>query len=956
MNKRQLQGVITFLSHLGQVCRQIWTKLYRLRYLLLASLTAIALITIAPLTAQPAPPVATHIAQATTPAEWMAQGRARYQATQYTDAIAAWQQAMVGYQQQNDPIHQSSAQSNLGLAHLQLGQYPDAERHILAAQDRLLALSANASVRRILAQALSAQGQLAMAQGNAGLALQVFDQAAEHYAAVNDDNGSFKALLNQVQILRVQGRYGEMQRHLRTLETQLAATPESPLKVTGLRLLGQILHLAGQRTEAIDHLENSRILAEQINDAAGLSATLLTLGNLTPSESAIAALDYYDRAAAVAPTILGRLQADANAFGVLVTSGCHAEARSRLATLLPEVMALPPSRAAFFVQIHLASQILTAEETAAATRTKQAEPTEYAILPGTETAALLAQTTQQAQTLGDGQGQTYGLGYLGKLYELNQQWDDAVQVTQTALAVAQSIQIETATYQWQWQLGRIYEAQEKPDAAIKAYQQALDTLKKLRGDLVTGNADLRFSFREDVEPIYRHLVSLLLQSDSTRANTRLSNDSENYSENLDQALDVIESLQVETLVNFFRADCVVQLPEQSIDNLDTQAAVIYPIILNDRLEVVLSLPEQPLRHASPSTPTPKTIVNETLALLQDEVSNRWSKVPEISVSADGTDFTIVQDESPSSFQLAAQQAYDWLVRPFEAELEAADTDTLVFVLDGSLRNVPMAVLLDGERYLIQKYAIALAPGLQLIDPQPLAQRELQVLAGGLSQARGGFSALPNVAAELAAIQTEVPGQILLNNTFNKETFATQLTGTPFPVVHLATHGQFGDTLEDTFIVAWDGTIDANELSSLLQASEISRDGDIELLVLSACETATGSERTALGLAGIAVRSGARSTLATLWQVDDAGTALLMGDFYQRLANLNVTKAGALRQAQLSFLSGRVSASQKVLNTRLRQNKRTGAPPQRLEGSAPPAQIDYRHPYYWAPFVLIGNWL
>ena len=112
MNKRQLQGVITFLSHLGQVCRQIWTKLYRLRYLLLASLTAIALVTIAPSTAQPAPPAATRIAQATPPAEWMAQGRDRYQATQYTDAIAAWQQAMVGYQQQHDPIHQSSAQSN----------------------------------------------------------------------------------------------------------------------------------------------------------------------------------------------------------------------------------------------------------------------------------------------------------------------------------------------------------------------------------------------------------------------------------------------------------------------------------------------------------------------------------------------------------------------------------------------------------------------------------------------------------------------------------------------------------------------------------------------------------------------------------------------------------------------------------------------------------------------------
>jgi CHAT domain-containing protein len=195
--------------------------------------------------------------------------------------------------------------------------------------------------------------------------------------------------------------------------------------------------------------------------------------------------------------------------------------------------------------------------------------------------------------------------------------------------------------------------------------------------------------------------------------------------------------------------------------------------------------------------------------------------------------------------------------------------------------------------------------------------------GGLTESVQGFPQLPNVEAEIEAIKQQVSSDVLLDETFARNTFRDRLNELPFPIVHLATHGQFGEDLDSTFLLTHDDKINANELSAWLKFSEASRDAPIELLILSACETATGDDRAVLGLAGIAVRSGARSTLATLWQVDDAGTALFMSDFYQRLANTSQTKAKSLQQAQLRLLQ---------------------------------REDELQDPYYWAPFVLIGNWL
>jgi CHAT domain-containing protein len=473
------------------------------------------------------------------------------------------------------------------------------------------------------------------------------------------------------------------------------------------------------------------------------------------------------------------------------------------------------------------------------------------------------------------------------LYEQTQQWGIAQDLTQQALLLAQAINAPDIAYQWQWQLGRLLKAQGNIQDAIAAYTEAVKVLQSLRSDLVAINPDVQFSFTESVEPVYRQLVSLLLQPGST----------EPSQQNLAQARDVIESLQLVELDNFFREACLDAKPVQ-VDRVDSTAAVLYPIILSDRLEVILSLPQQPLRHYA--IPISDSQVERTLAQLLQGLTTRTR-----------TDFLPV-----------SQKVYDWLIRPAIADLANTNVKTLVFTLDGSLRRIPMAALHDGKQYLIEKYNIALTPSLQLVDPKPLQRQALKTLTLGITQGRKGFAPLENVAREVEKIQSELPSVVLLDQAFTSNAFREEIESSYFPVVHIATHGRFSSKAEETYILAWDESIKVKDFADILRSQNPSRVKPIELLVLSACQTAKGDKRAALGMAGIAVRAGARSTLATLWSVSDVATADLMGLFYQELIKTTRTKAEALRQAQLSLL---------------REPK-------------------YQHPYYWAPYVLIGNWL
>ena len=253
-------------------------------------------------------------------------------------------------------------------------------------------------------------------------------------------------------------------------------------------------------------------------------------------------------------------------------------------------------------------------------------------------------------------------------------------------------------------------------------------------------------------------------------------------------------------------------------------------------------------------------------------------------------------------------------------LESQHVTTIVFVPDGVLRTIPIAALHDGEHFLIERYAIATTPGIELTDPKPLGGEHLAVLLGGLSVAREGFEPLPNVVTELSRIQALMGGELLLDEAFRSQAVADEIVERDFDLVHLATHAKFDAQSSSGFLETFDGRLGLDQLAESLAGRF--REKPLELLVLSACETARGDERAALGLSGIAIKAGARSAIGSLWQVSDQATADLLVGFYEALRQPGTSRAAALQSAQLALLR----------------------------------QPQYRHPAYWSGFLLLNSWL
>lgn len=293
----------------------------------------------------------------------------------------------------------------------------------------------------------------------------------------------------------------------------------------------------------------------------------------------------------------------------------------------------------------------------------------------------------------------------------------------------------------------------------------------------------------------------------------------------------------------------------------------------------------------------------------------------------------------------AAQLYDWLIRPIAPELEARNIDTLMLSVDAGLRSLPFGALYDGERYLIEQYSYSLIPSLGLVDPryQPLAI-DAPMLAMGASQFIRQ-SPLPAVPAELSTlINHRRDGSILLNDAFTRDNVIRQRQRTPYPIIHLATHGEFNSgALENSYLQLWDGQIGLDEIRELGWS-----DPPVELLVLSACQTALGNSEAEMGFAGLAVAAGVKTAIASLWYVDDMATFLLMTELYQNLATAPI-KVEALREAQLALLRGNVQIEDGIL-----YSDRATEPIALPESLRNLSAQDVSHPYFWSAFTAIGS--
>ncbi|MEH2299038.1 MAG: CHAT domain-containing protein [Nostoc sp.] len=814
-------------------------------------------------------PVTTTVISSSQPTNWLEQGRNLYRSGRFAEAVTIWQTAAQQYHTQGDRLNEALSLSYLSLAQQEVNQWEAASQSI--EQSLKLLQTAKPSADAILwAQALNTQANLQLHNGKAETALESWQQAQKYYEQAGDKMGSLGSQINQAQALQSLGFYRRSKVQLEMLTQKLLTMPDSEIKISGLRSLGLALQMIGDGKNQ-EVLEQSLAIARKIEAKPYLSSILLSLGTTAVDlQDPEAALDYFEQAEQVATNPSDGLQARLARFKLFLDYDKPEFATPLAPQLLQQLKELPPSHTSLYAAINFVA-------------TLNRHSTSHQIVPLKDLAQLMAVTVKSAQQIQDAQAEAYALHQWGKLYRRTQQLSQAQELTQKSLDIARQLQANDIIAQSAWQVGQLDTQQGDRSKAISAYTEAVKALKSLRGDLVAINPDVQFSFRESVEPVYRELVGLLLDNQPSQAA-------------LVQARELIEALQIAELDNFFREACLDKT--QQIDQIDPTATVIYPIILPDRLAVILSKAGQPLDYY---------ITSKSQAEIEQTLGNFLVALNPVSDSKDRNRLS--------------QQIYDWLIRPGQINQGFKDTKTLVFVLDGQLRNIPMAALYDGKQYLIEKYAVALSPGLQLMATRS-KQNKMSAIVGGISESRAGFNALPAVESEVKQISKAVSSFILLNQEFTSQALAQHVKSSNAGIVHLATHGQFSSRLEDTFLLTWNGQINVKELSELLK----NRDGDpskaIELLVLSACDTAAGDDRAVLGLAGLAVKSGARSTIATLWPVKDKAAAMLMTHFYEQLRQPKITKAEALRQAQINMIQ----------------------------------QTDFHDPFFWSAFVLVGNWL
>ncbi|MBW4587996.1 MAG: CHAT domain-containing protein [Aetokthonos hydrillicola CCALA 1050] len=815
------------------------------------------------------------------------QGKILYEEGKLFDAVKVLEQAVKIFKAQRDDLKTAMTLSHISLVYQRLGLWDKASQAVIEGVKLLETQGKTRNSKdyaQVQAQILNTQGLLEMRQGKPEQALQTWEKATSAYTQARDSSGRIRNQINQAQAMQALGLNRNALAQLTQINQNLQHQPDSVLKAAGLRNLGNVLRVVGDLDQSKKVLQQSLAIAQQLGSPSDVSDALQSLGNLAQvQQDPQTALKLYQRSAATSTNPNTKLKSQLSQLNLLLENQQLSFVRDFLPQIQSQIAHLPPSHETIYAKIDFAQSLK---------EFKQLEPQNSP--SWNEIAQLLATSVQQAKSIGDHRAEAYALGSLGGIYEQTQQWNSAQQLTQQALLKAQAINALDVAYQWQWQLGRLYKAQRNRKAAIASYTEAYNTLKSLRNDLVAINPDIQFNFRDQVEPVYRELVDLLLSP---------ADNSQPSQQNLVQARLVIESLQLAELDNFFQTACLSSQPillDQVLDKTNLTAAFISPIILPNRIEVMVKLPQQ------------KDLLHYVTYIPQKQVEDILERLRQ----------TLEKPYTAPEGKALSQVVYNWLVQPAQTDLARNKIQTIVFFLDGSLRNIPIAALHDGKQYLVEKYSIAITPALALLKPKPIKDSTLRILAGGLTEARSGYSALTNVSKELNQIKSEAPSTLLLNQDFTSSALQSKIRALPFSVVHLATHGQFSSNPDQNFILAWDKPIKVNELSNLLESREPNNPNAIELLVLSACQTAAGDKRAVLGLAGVALRANARSTLASLWNIDDESNAVLMSRFYRELAKNRVNKAEALRRAQVEILNS----------------------------------SNYRHPRFWASYILLGNWL
>lgn len=504
---------------------------------------------------------------------------------------------------------------------------------------------------------------------------------------------------------------------------------------------------------------------------------------------------------------------------------------------------------------------------------------------------------------------------LSQMHEDADRPEEALRLTREALAAAASASPGVAgitRVQLLWRQGRLALRLKRPELARAAFMRAVDDIEAIRPDIPIVYEDGQSSFRKTLAPIYLGLADLLLQQSSTQAPAERA-------QTLKRVRGVVELVKQTELQDYLGDRCLVETA--AVDGPDAGTGILYPIIFPDRLELLLETSRGIKRFTT-------SVSARVLTRAANELAETFRRGPRGGMDA-------------------SRRLYDWLIRPLEGTVAEESLATLVVVPDGILRLVPMAALHDGNGYLIETLAVATIPGLTmtnvtapkggpvvalmagLAEPGPVVERLPRGFAERILGPPGTRSpsnlkealSLPGVKREIEGMSKLIGGDTMMDSDFTAGLFEKRFNAGNYQVVHIASHGVFGGSASESFIMTYDELLTMDRLQAMLGESA-NRKAPLELLTLSACETAEGDDRSPLGISGAALKARAKSAIGTLWPVEDTAAEKVMQAFYADLRAGKVGKAEALRRAQVKLL--------------------------REKG--------YGHPFFWAPFIIVGNWL
>jgi CHAT domain-containing protein/Tfp pilus assembly protein PilF len=865
----------------------------------------------------------------------------------YPKALDFFQQELVRRREMGDRAGEGTTLNNIGIVYSNLGNYPKA----LEFYQQSLVILREMGDRLVEGTTLTGIGLTYSRLGNYPKALEFYQQALSVLHEIGDQTGEGTALTG---IGGVYSNLGDYSTALEFFQQALAIFREigdRGAEGTTFENFGQVYSTLGDYPKALDFYEQALVIFREIGNLSWEGTVLDSIGSVySHLDDYPKALEFFQQALKASRAIGARSQ----------------EARS-----LGNIGAV------------------------------------YAGL-GDYSKALefFQQSLDIYRDIGARSGEGTTLNNIGTIYDRLGDYSKALEFFQQSLGIYRDIGARSGEGTTLNNIGFVLGRQDQPELAIVFLKASVDVRESIRGDIRSLDTSLQQSFTDTVAGSYRLLADLLLQADrvleaqrvldllkvqelddylqGVQRNARTASGVD-YLQPEQSILDQYNQLQASAIalgqeraqlsqrqssgdltpaetqrlqelvrleqdlaiqfnsfaespeIQALLATLSPQVLRQTVDleglsalrnNLDSlDAALIYPLILEDRLELVITTADtEPLRR--------------TVAVERAELN--------AAILA----FREALEDPRSDAQTPAQQLYRWLVEPLETDLAAAGVTTLLYAPDANLRYIPLAALHDGDQWLTERFRINHITALSLEELTTQPQAAPRILAGAFADVGtvhpvGSFTlqGLRYAGEEVSLLQAALPNTVaLIDQAFDLETVLLKLGSAN--ILHFATHGVFvpGDP-EDSFILFGNG--DAPTLREIGSWSL----SHIDLVVLSACETGLGgidnNGEQILGLGYQFQRRGAKAVIASLWAVSDQGTQILMTAFYDALGQ-GMTKAEALQAAQDALITGDSAAAGGQRAGIELISTQTGQP--LVAGGS------LAHPYYWAPFILIGNGL